>query len=145
MRLSAVGLTKIGLILFLGMTTQPNIAAAFQEKRNITVRVNKTEVVYRYVLLNARFRKEMEKCQAFRPPSIVVTRKPDFGSVKIKKGVKFDSPARSECKGKKVLGTIVEFTSAKRGKTSFKIDVLYRQAGYYDHKFGDVTFNVRVR
>ena len=51
----------------------------------------------------------------------------------------------SECKGKKVTGTTVEYTSNERGKTTFKIDVLFRQPGYYEHKFGDVTFNINVR
>ena len=145
MRHGTARMVTVGLISLFGLTILATSAAAFQQKRNITVRVNKTEVVYQYALINARFEKEMEKCQAARPPTIVVTRKPKLGKVKVKNGVKFDSPKNSGCKGKKVLGSIVEFTSNSRGKTSFKIDVLYRQGGYYDHKFGDVTFNVTVR
>ena len=136
---------QLGMLLFFGLLAMPDMAAAFQEKRTITVRANKTEVVYRFALLNARFAREMDKCQAARPPTIVVTRKPEFGSVKVKKGVRFDATDNPGCKDGKVLGSIVEFTSSKRGSTSFKIDVLYRQGGYYDHKFGDVTFNIRVR
>ena len=123
----------------------PDLVVAKQRTRNITVRVNKTEVVWTHFILNARFEKEMEKCQAYRPPTIVLRRKPKIGKVIIKNGVKFDSDKNSPCKGKKVLGSIVEFRSDKRGKTTFKIDILQRSGTHYDHKYGDVTINVTVR
>ena len=49
------------------------------------------------------------------------------------------------CKGKTVKGTEIEYTGNKKGKTSFKVEVLYRQGRYEEHIFGNVLFNVNVR
>ena len=132
-------------ILALCLLAQPDFVFAKQLTRNHTVKLNKPEVVYEFALLNARFEKEMEKCQQFWAPTIVLRRKPKIGKVKIRKGVKFDTPKNSVCKGKKILGTTVEYTGTKRGKDSFKVEVMFSKPRYYEEKFHDVTFNINVR
>ena len=81
---------------------------------------------------------------------MILRKKPEFGKVKFKKGVVIDHAKMSErekkmCKGKTVKGTEIEYTGNKKGKTSFKVEVLYRQGRYEEHIFGNVLFNVNVR
>ena len=49
------------------------------------------------------------------------------------------------CKNKVIKATAVEFTGDKKGKVSFKVEVLYRQGRYEEYSFGNVLFNVNVR
>ena len=133
-------------MLVLCLLAQPEFAFAKQLTRSQTVRVNKPAIVYEFALLNARTDHKGEKChELWMAPSIIVRRKPKIGKVRIRKGVKIVSPKNSSCKGKRVLGTTVEYTGTKRGRDSFKVEVLFARPGYYDHKFGDVTINVTVR
>jgi hypothetical protein len=127
-----------------------NFAYAQSTTTNITVQVNKTEIIHRSWVINTIGDKKGVKCNVYKPPDMFLTKKPKFGKVKFKKGVVIDNNElrgddKKYCKDKVIRATIAEFTSDKKGKTSFKIQVLYRQGRYEEHIFGNYLFNVNVR
>ena len=133
-------------ILAICLLAMPDFAFAKQLTRNHTVRMNKPEIIYEFALLNARFDTKREKCdELWAVPTIVVRKRPKIGKVRIKKRAKIATPKNSPCKGKKILGTTVEYTGTKRGKDTFKVEVLFFKPGYYEQKYHDVTFNINVR
>jgi hypothetical protein len=119
--------------------------------RNVTVQMNKPEIIWRHWIVNTQFDKNKVKCMVYKPPDMRITRKPAFGKIKFKKGVVIDNDKLSgdnkkNCKGKVVKATAVEFTGDKKGKVSFKVEVFYRRGGgYEEYIFGTVLFNVNVR
>ncbi len=118
--------------------------------RNVTVRVNKPEIIWRHWVINTSFDKNKIKCMVYKPPDMILRKKPKFGKVKFKKGVVIDNdklsePDKKNCKGKVIRATTVEYTGDKKGKVSFKVEVLYRQGRYEEYIFGNVIFNVNVR
>ena len=81
---------------------------------------------------------------------MILTKKPEFGKVIFKKGVVIDNNKLSDdnkkyCKDKIIKATTAEYISDKKGKTTFKIQVLYRQGRYEEHIFQNILFNVNVR
>lgn len=127
-----------------------NFTYAKNTTRNVTVRVNKPEIILKYWIINTQFDRKKVKCQVYRPPDMFLVKKPKFGKVKFKIGVVIDNNELSDtnkkkCKGKIIKSTTVEFTANKKGKVSFKVQVLYRQGIYEEYIFGNVLFNVNVR
>lgn len=52
---------------------------------------------------------------------------------------------RRNCKDKIIRATTIEYTGDRKGKVSFKVEVLYREGRYEEYIFGNVLFNVNVR
>ncbi len=127
-----------------------NFAHAQTTTRNVTVRVNKPEIILRYWIVNTQFDKDKVKCQVYKPPDMVLWKKPKFGKIKIKRGVVVDhkllrSDYRKYCKGKVIKATTLAYTGNKKGNDFFKVQVYYRQTRYEEHIFETILFNVNVR
>ena len=141
---------RLFLILFsvLYFNTSPVYAKVIT--RNVTVKVNKPEILFKYYIIDVRFDLDRVKCQVYRPPDMRMWKKPKFGTVKFKKGVVIDNDKlrgnqKKNCKGKLIKSTAVEFTGEKKGKISFEVEVLYRQGRYEEQIFDTLHFNVNVR
>jgi len=148
MRFSLVcGLVLSGVLP--GSLSAPGGGAALAQMRqpvkNVTVRLDKPEIIHTHWIQSSPTAGADAACGAVRPPTLVVKRKPKLGKVKIRRGVMIDAGANSPCKGRKVRGSTVEYTGTERGQDSFVIEILFRHPAYYDHKFGEIKFNVRVR
>ena len=127
-----------------------NLAYSQDSTRNINVKMNKPEIILRRFVILTQFDKDKVKCQVHKPPDMILRKKPKFGKVKFKKGVVLDhdilnNAEKKRCKGKIIKATTAEFTGDKKGKVSFKIEVLYREGKYEEYIFGNVLFNVNVR
>ena len=127
-----------------------NFAYAQNSTRNVTVRVSKPEIILRYWIIDTSFDIKGVKCKVYKPPDMILWKKPKFGKVKIKKGVVVDNKLlrndrRKNCKGKVIKSTTLEFTGNKKGKDSFKVEVLYPQGRYEEYSFETILFNVNVR
>lgn len=116
-----------------------------QPVKNATVRLNEPEIIHTHWIQNSITGNPDAACRAIRPPTLVLKRKPKIGKVKIRRGVMIETSPRSPCKGKKVRGSTLEYTGTERGRDEFIIEVLFRHPAYYDHKFGEIKFRVRVR
>jgi hypothetical protein len=142
----------INLILSLFSVIYFNINPAYAKTvtRNVTVQINKPEIIFKYYIIDVRFDLDRVKCQIYRPPDMRMWKKPKFGMVKFKKGVVIDNDKlrgdqKNNCKGKIIKSTAVEFTGEKKGKVSFEVEVFYRQGRYEEQIFDTLHFNVNVR
>ncbi len=127
-----------------------NLASAQSFTRNVTVAVNKPEIILRYWIINTDFDNKGVKCNVYKPPDMVLTRKPKFGKVKFKKEVVIDNDKlrgtnKKYCKDKIIESTTVEFTGNRKGIVSFNIEVFYRQGRYEEYILDNILFNVNVR
>lgn len=118
--------------------------------KNATVQINKPAIIWKHWIINTQFDKGKVKCQVYKPPDMRIWKKPKFGKVTFKKGVVIDNNKlrdveKTNCKGKVVKATAVEFTGDRKGKVSFKVEVFYRQGRYEEHIFSNILFNVNVR
>ena len=82
-----------------------NFAHAQKSTRNVTVRVNKPEIILRYWIIDTIFDTKGVKCKVYKTPDMILWKKPKFGKVKIKKSVVIDhnflrSDYKKYCKGK---------------------------------------------
>jgi hypothetical protein len=149
MRLTLLVALACGLVLSGSLPGAPGGPAALAQMRqpvkNVTVRLNKPEIIHTHWIQQAVTKNPDAACRAIRPPTLVVKRKPKLGTVKIRRGVMIESGANSPCKGRKVRGSTLEYTGTQRGRDSFIIEILFRHPAYYDHKFGEMKFNVSVR
>jgi len=143
---------NISLVVILFTTIILIINPAYSKTftRNVTVKMNKPEIIWKHWIINTRFDRGKAKCEVYKPPDMRIWKKPKFGKLTFKKNVVIDHAKMSDadkknCKGKIVKATAVEFTGDKKGKISFKVEVYYRQGRYEEHIFGDVLFNVNVR
>lgn len=146
--MSSITLRRILPVLAVVLAVSAMPAAQSQVRRpvkNVTVKLNEPQIIHTHWIQNSATSDPNAACRVIRPPTLVVKRKPKIGTVKIRKGVMIESGPRSPCKGKKVRGTTVEYTGTKRGADQIIVEVLYRIPGYYDHKFGEIEFRVRVR
>jgi len=138
-------------VILLAMILFPlNLASAQSSIRNVTVFVNKPEIILRYWVINTDFDNKGVKCNVYKPPDMVLTKKPKFGKVKFKKGVVIDNDKlrgtnKKYCRDKIVKSTTVEFTGDRKGIVSFKIEVFYRQGRYEEYILDNILFNVNVR
>ena len=137
-------------ILFSAILFNSNHGYAKDITRNATVKVNKPEIIFKYWIINTDFDKDKIKCKVYKPPDMILRKNPEFGKVKFKKGVviennKLRDDDKKNCKDKIVKSTAVEFTGDRKGKTSFKVEVLYREGRYEEHIFGNILFNVNVK
>lgn len=144
-RITALFVIVISTVIFL-----LNSVKAKDFTRNVTVQMNKPEVIFKYWIVNTQFDRDKVKCFVYKPPDMVLRTKPKFGKVRFKKGVVIDNnklrgDEKKNCKGKIIKSTAVEFTGDKKGKTSFKVEVLYREGRYEEYVFGNILFNVNVR
>lgn len=47
--------------------------------------------------------------------------------------------------GQKVRGSTVEYTGTRCGRDELVVEVLYRHPAYYDHKFREIKFRIKIR
>ena len=134
-------------LLFLFVLIQSSSSAKIFT-RNLVVNVNKVEVVYRFnlVLADPGNDKQMAKClpAPSRQLKGFIRKKPKLGRVKVNRDAKFKTDW-APCKGKEVKGIAIEYISSKRGKDTFRVQIIWDQPGHSFTVYEDITFNVTVR
>ena len=79
------------LIFISAISISTNIAYSKDFTRNVTVKMNKPQIIWNHWIVNTRFDKGTVKCIVSKPPDMRMWKKLKFGKVKIKKGVVYDN------------------------------------------------------